>query len=190
MPKYNKVHDVFLYLYLFWRNPISSPQLWMLQANCTGGYGWKSFYQLRSFIQDQNYPIWPWKSLIPIGCDRWDLNKSDFSECIKCAWWKYPILVRKIGGVEFDRAESYTFDAEYIYLICTYVIPQCKLGRECQHENDDTCLLYFYQTFSHFSRYNYIQRDCMILRSDAFITENAELQSCFMPSFSQSTTWK
>ncbi len=182
--------DVFPYLYLFWRNCITSPQLWMLQANCTGGYGWKSFYQLRSLFHDQNYPIRLWKSLIPIGCDRLDLNKSDYSECIEGARWKYPILVRRIGGVEFERAESYTFDAAYMYLICTYVIPQCKLRREYQPKNEDTCLLYFYQTFSHFSRYNYIQLDCMFSRSDAFITENAELQSCFMPARSQSMTWE
>ncbi len=124
-------------------------------------------------------------SLIPIGCDRWDLNKLDGTECIERARWQYPILGRRIRGVEFDRAESYTFDAAYMYLICTYVIPQCKLRREWQHKNDDTCLLYFYQTFSHFSRYNCIQRDCMIPRSDAFITENTELQSCFMPACSQ-----
>ncbi len=184
------MHDVFPYLYLFWRNSIISPQLWMLQANYTDRYGWKSFYQLRSSIKDQNYPIRPWMSLIPIGCNRWDLNKSDFSKCLERVRWKYPILVCRISGVEFDRAESYTFDAAYMYLICTYVILQCKLGRECQHENDTTCLLYFYQIFSHFSRYNYIQRYCMILRSDAFITENAELQSCFMPAPSQSTTWE
>ena len=184
MPKYNTVHDVFPHLYLFWRNPIINPQLYILQANCISGYGWKSFHQLRSFIQDQNYPIRPWKSLIPIVCDQWDLSKSDFFECIERSRWKYSILVRRIGGIEFDWAESYTFDAVYIYLICTYVILQCKLGRECELENYDTCLLYFYQTFSHFSRYSYIQRDCMILRSDAFITENAELQSCFMPALS------
>ncbi len=184
MPKYNTVHDVFLYLYLFWRNFITLPQLFMIQANCTGGYGWKSFYQLRSFIQDQNYPIWPCNSLIPIGCHRWDLNKSDFSECIEHARWKYPILVCRIGGVEFNQAQSYTFDSAYMYLICTHVIFQCNLKREGQHKNDDTCLLYFYQTFSQFSRYNYIQRDCIILRSDAFITENVEMQYCFMPSLS------
>ncbi len=56
---------------------------------------------------------------------------------------KIPLLVRRIGSVEFDRAESYTFDAAYMYLICIYVIPQCKLGRKCQHENDDICFLYF-----------------------------------------------
>ena len=61
-----------------------------------------------------------------------------------------------MGEVEFDRAESYTFDVEYIYLICTYFISQCKLRRERQQENDDTCLLYFYQTVSHFSEYNCI----------------------------------
>ncbi len=177
-------------VYLFWRNPITSPQLCMLRANCTGVYGWKSFYWLKSIIQDQNYPIWPRKSLIPIVCDRWDLNKSDFFEFIHRAQWKYPILICKIGGVEFDRAESYIFDVAYMYLICTDVITLCKLGRECQYEKNDTCLLYFYQTFSHFSRYNYIQRHCMILKSDAFITKNAELQSCFTPVFSQSTTWE
>ncbi len=169
---------------------MTSPQLWLLQANCTDGYGWKSFYQLRSFIQDQNYQIRPWKSLIAIGCHRWDLNKSNFFKCIELVEWKYTILVSSIDGVEFDRAESYTFDATYMYLICTYVIFLFKLRRECQHENDDTWLLYVYQTSSHFSRYNYIQRDCMILRSDAFVTKNAELQSCFMPAYSQSTTWE
>ncbi len=50
MPKYHTVHHFFPYLYLFWRNPITSPQLYMLWTYCTGGYGWKSFYQLRSFI--------------------------------------------------------------------------------------------------------------------------------------------
>ena len=80
MPKYHTVDDVFSYVYPFWRNPITSPQLCMLRANYTDGYGWKGFYQLRSFFQDQNYPIRLWKSLIPIGCDQWDLNKSDYSE--------------------------------------------------------------------------------------------------------------
>ena len=77
-----------------------------------------------------------------------------------------------------------------MYLICIYFIPYCKLGRECQHENDNTRLLYFYQTFPHISRYNYIQRDCMIPKIDAFMTENAELQSSLMPAFSQSMTWE
>ncbi len=72
-----------------------------------------------------------------------------------------------------------------MYLISTYVIFRCKLGEKCQHENDDIYLLYFHQTISHFSRYTYIQYNCIILRSDAFIAENAELQSCFMPSPSQ-----
>ncbi len=158
----------------------------IVQAN-TVGRASISYYP--SFL-NQNYPIWPWKSLIPTVCNWWDLNKLEFSECIERARGKYPILVRRIGGIEFDRAESCTFEITYMCPICTYIIPQCKLGRECQHKNDDTCLLYFYQTFSHFSRYHYIQRDCIILRSDAFITENAELQSCFMPSFSQSSTWE
>ncbi len=131
-----------------------------------------------------------WKSLIPICCGRCDLNKSDFSEFIDCARWKYPILFCRISGVEFDQAKSYTFDLAYMYLIYTCIIPQCKLERECQHENDVTCLLYFYQTFSFFSSYNYIQRNCMILKSDSFITENADLQSCFMPAPSQLTAWE
>ncbi len=73
-----------------------------------------------------------------------------------------------------------------MYLIGNYVTPKCKQWRECQDKNVDSWSLYFYQTFFHFSRYNYIRRDCMILRSDAFINENAELQSCFMPAFSES----
>ena len=160
----------------------------MLWVNCMGAYVRRASISYDPLFQDQNYPIRPWNSLISIGFDRWGLNKSDFSECIERMRWKYPILVCRIGGVEFDRAELYTFDSAYMYLICTYLIPQCKLGRECQDEDYNTCLLYFYQTLSHFSRFHFIQLDCMIPISDAFINENAELLSCFMASSSQSTT--
>ncbi len=37
--------------YIYFEEILSfSPQLFLFRANCTGGYGWKSFYQLISFI--------------------------------------------------------------------------------------------------------------------------------------------
>ena len=185
MPKYNTVHDIFTYLYLFQRNPITQSPTLNVPNKLYGQIRLEEllsakilYFRIKTTRSDQGGLLF---SQVAIN-ETW--NKSDFSECIKRSRWKYRILVRRIGEVEFDQAELYTFDTSYIYLICIHVIPQCKLGREYQHEKDDISLLYFYQTISHFSRYNYIQCDCMIPRNNAFITENADLRSCFMPVFS------
>ena len=95
----------------------------IIRANTVGG----ASISYDPLYQDQNHPIWQWKSLIRTVCDWWDLNNLEFSECIKRARWKYPILVRRIGRIEFDWAESYTFNAAYMYLICTYFTLRCKL---------------------------------------------------------------
>ncbi len=56
MPKYNTLHDVFPYLYLFWRNFITQSPTLNASSKLNSGYNWKSFYQLRSFISGSKLP--------------------------------------------------------------------------------------------------------------------------------------
>lgn len=56
-----------------------------------------------------------------------------------------------------------------------YIIFQCELEKKCTNKNDDIDMLYFFIIIFNFLRCDYIQYKYIILRTDAFITENAKL---------------
>ncbi len=180
MPNYNTIHDGFPYLYLFWGKSYHQSSTLYAPSKV---YGW---IRLEKLLSAKFFYFW---------------TKTTRSDCRSLLFPQFAIdetwISRNFPNVSSTRDENTPFFSQdrwnwirlgrIIHLWCIVYVsylylcyPHCKLGWECQQKNDDTSLLHFYSTVSYFSRYNCIQRDCMILRNDAFIIENAELQSCFM----------